>query len=419
LAYQWQTNGVNINNNSHYAGCTATSLWVTNVASVDAVNYRCVVSNEGGSVNSSQAALTLRPATVVTGHPTNRVVSAGVTTNFSVTATGEGTVTYQWQTNGVNINNNSHYAGCTTATLWVTNAQLADAVNYRCVVTAGCGGANSREAQLIVNVCTATANLLNGYMDAATNSWTVATNWTAYTNGASAFSKNTSIKQSSPNAQRIRPPTSGTGAYGGVRQTVPAGLGDAITFKAYAYNESASSYIKTHLGVQWDGSTPPPATFPTTNINNATWTQLTVAGQATTTNGVTVFLEAKRGTTGTYYADFDTVDQYRCYMPLAPLVSCASSTSLNVDVIPGCNSTNSAAEYAITIGGNSYTLGTHWVQSNGSVSTTVIWQTDATWGNKTVTGLSTGTTYTFKVQARYSGTITQATALSAGGNGTP
>jgi hypothetical protein len=336
-----------------------------------------------------------------------------------VTATGEGTLTYQWQTNGVNISNNSHYAGCTTATLWVTNAQSADAVNYRCVVTAGCGSVNSRDAQLIVNMCAATASLLNPKFDVATNSWTVATNWTSYSSGSSVFSKNTSIKQSSPNAQRIQPPTSGTGAYGGVRQTVPAGLGEAVTFKAYAYNESASTYIKTHLGVQWDGSTTVPSVLQATNITTTTWTQLTVGGQATTANGVTVFLHTVRGTSGTYYSDYDTVDQYRCYVPLVPLVSSASSTSLNVDVMPGCNSTNSVDEYAITIGGNSYTLGTHWVQANGSVSTTVIWQTDATWATKTVINLTTGTTYTFKVQARYSSSISQATALSAGGSGTP
>ena len=64
--------------------------------------------------------------------------------------TGDGTLTYQWQTNGVNIANNSHYAGCTTSTLWVTNAQSADAVNYRCVATAGCGSANSSDATLTI-----------------------------------------------------------------------------------------------------------------------------------------------------------------------------------------------------------------------------------------------------------------------------
>lgn len=66
-----------------------------------------------------------------------------------------------------------------------------------------------------------------------------------------------------------------------------------------------------------------------------------------------------------------------------------------------------------------YTLGTHYVQANGTVSTTAAWQTDATWGNKTVTGLSTGTTYTFQVKARYNGTYTQATSLGAGAQGTP
>jgi hypothetical protein len=171
--------------------------------------------------------------------------------------------------------------------------------------------------------------------------------------------------------------------------------------------------------VQWDGSTTPPATFPTTNVANQVWTQLTVAGQATTANGVTVFLHTIRGSSGTYYADFDTVDEYHAYVPPAPAVTPASSTSLNVNVSPGCNSGNSSAEYAITIGGGAYTLGTHWVQANGTVSTTQVWQTDSVWGTKTVTGLSTGTQYTFQVKARYSSSLTQQTSLGASGAATP
>ena len=78
----------------------------------------------------------------------------GANATFSVTASGDGTLTYQWQTNGVNISNNSHYGGCTTATLWVTNVSSADAVNYRCVVSGGCGSANSSAAALTLKAAT-------------------------------------------------------------------------------------------------------------------------------------------------------------------------------------------------------------------------------------------------------------------------
>ncbi len=419
LTYQWQTNSVNISNNSHYGGATSATLTVTNVGSADAVNYRCVVSNAGGSTNSSQAALTVKAATTITQQPANANVAPGGTTNFIVAATGDGALTYQWQKNQVNLSNGGHYSGCTTATLTISSADANDAANYRCVVTGGCGSGTSSEAALTISSCVPPAGLQNGYFDASTGSWTVATNWTSYSSGSSAFSKNTTIYQSSPNAQRVRPPTSGAGAYGGVYQNVAANQGDALTFKGWFYNESPQQYVKTHLGAKWDGTTTPPATFPTTNSANGTWTQLTVAGQASTANGVTVFLHVIRGTSGTYYVDYDSVDKYHAYVPPAPAVAWVSSTSLNVNADPGCNSSNTNAEYVISIGGGAYTLGTHFVQANGTVSTMTVWQTDATWGNRTVTGLSTGTQYTFQVKARHSSTVTQQTSLGASGTGTP
>ena len=81
---------------------------------------------------------------------------------YNVVAAGAGTITYQWRTNGVNLSNNSHYAGCTTATLLVTNAQSADAVNYTCVVTADCGASTSFQAALTVATNCGATTLLNG-----------------------------------------------------------------------------------------------------------------------------------------------------------------------------------------------------------------------------------------------------------------
>ena len=107
-----------------------------------------------GSATSSAPALTLKAATTITGQPSAQNVCAGVERDFSVTASGDGTLTYQWQTNRVNISNGSHYGGCTTATLWVTNVSSADAVNYRCVVTGGCGSATSSAAALTLKAGT-------------------------------------------------------------------------------------------------------------------------------------------------------------------------------------------------------------------------------------------------------------------------
>jgi hypothetical protein len=150
-----------------------------------------------------------------------------------------------------------------------------------------------------------------------------------------------------------------------------------------------------------------------------TW--CTIGPLACNATGATtyLFLDVKRVRAVDTTTYWDDVVVYRTHVPPAPAVTSASSTSLNVNVEPGCNTANSSAQYVISVGGGAYTLGTHYVQANGTVGTTVVWQTDATWGTKTVTGLSTGTTYTFEVAARYNGTYTQATALGAGASGAP
>jgi hypothetical protein len=70
--------------------------------------------------------------------------------NFGVTATGEGTLSYQWQKNGTNLSSGGHYAGCTTATLEVSSINTDDDADYRCVVTGYCSSATSNQAALTV-----------------------------------------------------------------------------------------------------------------------------------------------------------------------------------------------------------------------------------------------------------------------------
>src|SRR5204862_371386 len=83
--------------------------------------------------------------------------------------------------------------------------------------------------------------------------------------------------------------------------------------------------------------------------------------------------------------------------PGAPTPAASSPTCTSISV------TNNAADsstdfFEITIGGGGFTLGTHFVQSGGTVGTTQVWQTKATWATKTVTGLAASTTYTFQLK---------------------
>jgi len=59
LAYQWQRNGINLQNNANISGAYANTLQITNVNLSNEGDYRCVITNTGGSTISDTAALTL------------------------------------------------------------------------------------------------------------------------------------------------------------------------------------------------------------------------------------------------------------------------------------------------------------------------------------------------------------------------
>ncbi|HMP81646.1 MAG TPA: FG-GAP-like repeat-containing protein [Verrucomicrobiota bacterium] len=109
---------------------------------------RALTSNEIHAIHSAGAAGKCSPApvspTVVT-QPTNQTVVAGGTASFTVTASGDAPLWYQWHSNNVAI------ANATNSTLTLTNVQLAQAGHYSVVVTNLYGTTTSSNALLIVN----------------------------------------------------------------------------------------------------------------------------------------------------------------------------------------------------------------------------------------------------------------------------
>ena len=71
---------------------------------------------------------------------------------FTVTATtGAGSLTYQWQQNGANIDPPpAGVSGATTNTLTIANVQESSEGLYRCVVSNAAGSPTSTAAQLTV-----------------------------------------------------------------------------------------------------------------------------------------------------------------------------------------------------------------------------------------------------------------------------
>jgi poly(3-hydroxybutyrate) depolymerase len=143
LSYQWQKNGVNIPG--------ATANWYSTLAARtadDGAIFRAVVSNLSGHATSASATLKVNPASAgprITAQPTDRSVAGGQPVSFSVSATGAGALSYQWQKNGVNV------LDATAPSLTVPAALTADCgAAFRVVVTDSLGSVTSARATLSV-----------------------------------------------------------------------------------------------------------------------------------------------------------------------------------------------------------------------------------------------------------------------------
>jgi len=120
-SYQWLFNGTNL------PGATGSGLSLTSVKMNQAGLYACIVSNSFGSVTSSPAWLNINPLTI--SGPLNSSVLAEGATLFSVFASGQPPIFYQWQLNGTNLLNatNSH--------LQISKAQPNQAGTYTAIVS--------------------------------------------------------------------------------------------------------------------------------------------------------------------------------------------------------------------------------------------------------------------------------------------
>ena len=93
---------------------------------------------------------------VITAQPQGQTVPAGGTATFSVSATGAGSLAYQWRKNGGSL------PGATNAALSLASVSTNDAGSYSVVVSNSGGSVTSSNAQLTVIAPTAVIVLTNG-----------------------------------------------------------------------------------------------------------------------------------------------------------------------------------------------------------------------------------------------------------------
>ncbi len=144
LTYKWQYKNDYFDwtdisaDDTAYTGADSESLTVLSYNPLDFAQYRCIVKDMyGNTVTTHWATCFEKP--VITQQPESWYVRDEYPASFSLLAEGE-SVQYQWQyydeENGwSDLSDNEKYTGSNTATLDIVNADPADRIRYRCLVT--------------------------------------------------------------------------------------------------------------------------------------------------------------------------------------------------------------------------------------------------------------------------------------------
>ncbi len=138
LTYQWKKNAVDI------GGATSASYSINPVTAGDAATYSVSVTGTCGTLTSGGATLTITAGTVINTQPSNQLSCLGGNVTFSISASGSGTVTYQWKKNGIDI------SGATLSSYTINPVTAGDAANYSVVAISLCGSTASNTASLTI-----------------------------------------------------------------------------------------------------------------------------------------------------------------------------------------------------------------------------------------------------------------------------
>ena len=113
-------------------------LWIVQLTGVATLCTACGGSSGNGSAGNA-------PAPAISVQPISQTVAIGSAVNFSVLASGDASVSFQWKRNGAEV------SGATAASYSLSSAQVADTQSkWSVVVRNAAGSVTSAEATLKV-----------------------------------------------------------------------------------------------------------------------------------------------------------------------------------------------------------------------------------------------------------------------------
>jgi hypothetical protein len=139
VEYHWFKGDVQLFDGPKYSGAHTNALTIKNAQSSDAGQYKAMaVAPTAVNISAStNVGLNLYAATQITTAPVGKKVCEGTKETLTVTATGGGTMTYQWKKDGQDI------AGATASSYEIASMDAASAGNYTVVATGACGSVSA------------------------------------------------------------------------------------------------------------------------------------------------------------------------------------------------------------------------------------------------------------------------------------
>lgn len=139
VEYHWFKGDVQLFDGPKYSGAHTNALTIKNAQSSDAGQYKAMaVAPTAVNISAStNVGLNLYAATEITTAPVGKKVCEGTKETLTVTATGGGTMTYQWKKDGQDI------AGATASSYEIASMDAASAGSYTVVATGACGSVSA------------------------------------------------------------------------------------------------------------------------------------------------------------------------------------------------------------------------------------------------------------------------------------
>jgi uncharacterized repeat protein (TIGR03803 family) len=188
LFYQWLRNGTNLTDGINIFGSSTRVLTVSNVSESDAALYSVTVSNAAGSSATSDGAfleVSMSPPHITTP-PVSQMASSGGAAVFNVAAVGDLPLSYQWQSNQINLTNGINVLGATTSSLTLSGLTQRSDATYSVIVSNALGAVSADATLTVFPVSASGTSMLSLYWftggadGGVPNGLTLATNGVLY-----------------------------------------------------------------------------------------------------------------------------------------------------------------------------------------------------------------------------------------------